>query len=309
MLDLAREKALAPRSRRGPLRVGRRAQPPLRRGPLRRRHRRLRGPQLRRPRSRPARDGSGAAARRPAGRCSSSPSRAGRPSRPSTRSGSTASRRSSAGSPTIPRPTPTWPSRCAASPARAAWRRGWTSAGLEQIRYTILAGGIVTIHTGLRRVTRRSAVPPPVTAVLDASSRWLPARLGEVEELLREQAAEAHGELLGADARRRSTAGGKRLRPLLVLLCAGPGRRRRARCGPPPAVELVHMATLVHDDILDAAPLRRGQPTSSPPPGATRARWRPATCSSPAPSPCSRAAGRRPRDRAARRGLGGAGPR
>jgi len=35
-------------------------------------------------------------------------------------------------------------------------------------------------------VTRPSAVPPPVTAVLDASSRWLPARLGEAEELLRE---------------------------------------------------------------------------------------------------------------------------
>jgi geranylgeranyl pyrophosphate synthase len=108
-------------------------------------------------------------------------------------------------------------------------------------------------------VTRRSAVPPPVTAVLDASSRWLPARLGEVEELLREQTS-GHGELLDAAAGATLAAGGKRLRPLLVLLCAGPGGGPAA-VRAAAAVELVHMATLVHDDILDAAPLRRGQPT------------------------------------------------
>jgi geranylgeranyl pyrophosphate synthase len=108
-------------------------------------------------------------------------------------------------------------------------------------------------------VTRPSAVPPPVTAVLDASSRWLPARLGEVEDLLREQSG-GHGELLAADATATLAAGGKRLRPLLVLLCAGPdGAAAAVRAAA--AVELVHMATLVHDDVLDDAPLRRGQPT------------------------------------------------
>lgn len=107
-------------------------------------------------------------------------------------------------------------------------------------------------------MTRPSAVPPPVTAVLDASSRWLPARLGEVEEQLREQ-SRGHGEL-SADLAATLTAGGKRLRPLLVLLCAGAdGGERAVRAAT--AIELVHMATLVHDDVLDAAPLRRGQPT------------------------------------------------
>jgi geranylgeranyl pyrophosphate synthase len=57
-------------------------------------------------------------------------------------------------------------------------------------------------------------------------------------------------------------AGGKRLRPLLVFLSAPASRRRldglvRAAA----AIELVHMATLVHDDVLDRAALRRGQPT------------------------------------------------
>jgi geranylgeranyl pyrophosphate synthase len=108
-------------------------------------------------------------------------------------------------------------------------------------------------------VNRRSAVPPPVTAVLDASSRWLPRCLGEVEEQLR-AAVGGHGEVLGRDAGATLAAGGKRLRPMLVLLCAGEaGDALAVRAAS--AIELVHMATLVHDDVLDDAPLRRGLPT------------------------------------------------
>jgi geranylgeranyl pyrophosphate synthase len=108
-------------------------------------------------------------------------------------------------------------------------------------------------------VTKPSAVPPPVTAVLDASSRWLPSRLSEVEDQLREQ-SRGHGELLSEDLAATLAAGGKRLRPLLVLLCAGAnGGEEAVRAAA--AIELIHMATLVHDDVLDAAPLRRGQPT------------------------------------------------
>jgi geranylgeranyl pyrophosphate synthase len=108
-----------------------------------------------------------------------------------------------------------------------------------------------------------------VTAVLDASSRWLPARLGEVEELLRE-AISGQGEILGADAEATLAAGGKRLRPMLVLLCAGEsGGAAAVRAGA--AIELVHMATLVHDDVLDEAPLRRGRPTVAAASGHLRA--------------------------------------
>ena len=118
-------------------------------------------------------------------------------------------------------------------------------------------------------MTRPSAVPPPVTAVLDASSRWLPARLGEVEDQLRAQ-SRGHGELLSADLAATLAAGGKRLRPLLVLLCAGAnGGEEAVRAAT--AIELVHMATLVHDDVLDAAPLRRGQPTIAAASGRGRA--------------------------------------
>ncbi|HXU88757.1 MAG TPA: polyprenyl synthetase family protein [Methylomirabilota bacterium] len=59
-------------------------------------------------------------------------------------------------------------------------------------------------------------------------------------------------------------AGGKRLRPILLLLAAraagyhGP-RSARLAC----AVELLHTATLIHDDVVDQAPLRRGQPSAN----------------------------------------------
>jgi geranylgeranyl pyrophosphate synthase len=118
-------------------------------------------------------------------------------------------------------------------------------------------------------LTRRSAVPPPVTAVLDASSRWLPARLGEVEECLRGTIG-GYGDRLEEDATATVAAGGKRLRPMLVLLCAGEaGGEAAVRAAT--AIELVHMATLVHDDVLDQAPLRRGLPTVAASSGRDRA--------------------------------------
>jgi geranylgeranyl pyrophosphate synthase len=63
-------------------------------------------------------------------------------------------------------------------------------------------------------------------------------------------------------------AGGKRLRPLLVVLAAesagGPGEAPECEQNlmrAAVAVELVHSATLVHDDLIDGAELRRGRPT------------------------------------------------
>jgi geranylgeranyl pyrophosphate synthase len=90
-----------------------------------------------------------------------------------------------------------------------------------------------------------------------------------VEALLREQGRD-HGERLGAEAAATLAAGGKRLRPLLVLLCAGAGGGEAA-VRAAAAIELVHMATLVHDDVLDDAPLRRGLPTVAATSGRDRA--------------------------------------
>jgi geranylgeranyl pyrophosphate synthase len=65
---------------------------------------------------------------------------------------------------------------------------------------------------------------------------------------------------LALEAAATLAAGGKRLRPMLVLVGAGP-EAGDAAIRAATAIELVHMATLVHDDVLDAAPLRRGRPT------------------------------------------------
>jgi geranylgeranyl pyrophosphate synthase len=93
---------------------------------------------------------------------------------------------------------------------------------------------------------------------MESAGDWLPARLAEVEDRLAEVAA-GHGPELGGEAESTLAAGGKRLRPLLVLICAGSAAERAVAAAL--AVELVHMATLVHDDVLDGAPVRRGRPT------------------------------------------------
>lgn len=56
--------------------------------------------------------------------------------------------------------------------------------------------------------------------------------------------------------------GGKRIRPVLTLLCAaGSGAPWRRALPAAAAIELLHNFTLVHDDIQDASPTRRGRPT------------------------------------------------
>jgi geranylgeranyl pyrophosphate synthase len=103
------------------------------------------------------------------------------------------------------------------------------------------------------------AIAGPVTEVIRAAGEHVPALLVRVEERLAALAA-GHGATLAEHAGSTIAAGGKRLRPLLVFLAAGDdegeGLVRAAT-----AVELVHSATLVHDDVLDAAALRRGLPT------------------------------------------------
>jgi octaprenyl-diphosphate synthase len=56
-------------------------------------------------------------------------------------------------------------------------------------------------------------------------------------------------------------AGGKRVRPALVLLAGRLGNLTEAHLHAAMAVELTHAATLVHDDVIDRSPVRRGRPT------------------------------------------------
>jgi len=59
-------------------------------------------------------------------------------------------------------------------------------------------------------------------------------------------------------------AGGKRLRPALILLAGHSGRYQQRHQGLvtlSAAMELIHTATLIHDDIIDRSGMRRRQPT------------------------------------------------
>lgn len=82
------------------------------------------------------------------------------------------------------------------------------------------------------------------------------------EELARQSAgafepvAEITSYLLGG--------GGKRLRPALLLLCnAYTGRRSEGAIRLAAVVELLHSATLIHDDVIDSAATRRGRPSAN----------------------------------------------
>jgi len=101
------------------------------------------------------------------------------------------------------------------------------------------------------------STPATLESVLEAGGPALAEALGATEDRLG-QIAGGHGATLGTHATGTLAAGGKRLRPMLVALCGGSGEGL-VRAGV--AVELLHMATLVHDDVLDAAQLRRGVPT------------------------------------------------
>src|SRR5690606_31844522 len=91
-------------------------------------------------------------------------------------------------------------------------------------------------------------------------------RVEQVERLLARSAhspeplvAEASSHLLNA--------GGKRFRPLLVVLCAEFGDPTAPDVVPAAVVvELTHLATLYHDDVMDEAAMRRGAPSAN-------ARW------------------------------------
>jgi heptaprenyl diphosphate synthase len=84
------------------------------------------------------------------------------------------------------------------------------------------------------------------------------AGLAAIEDRLREEIRSDH-ELADITARHLVEAGGKRFRPLLVLLASHFGDPKSEGVVPSAVVvELTHLATLYHDDVMDEAEVRRG---------------------------------------------------
>jgi octaprenyl-diphosphate synthase len=98
---------------------------------------------------------------------------------------------------------------------------------------------------------------PPVRATDDEH-----LLLELVEQRIREVASSAPPPV-GDAALHLITAGGKRVRPMVLLHAAGVGPLRNGNVVDlAAAAELVHNASLLHDDVIDEANLRRGRPTS-----------------------------------------------
>jgi heptaprenyl diphosphate synthase len=87
--------------------------------------------------------------------------------------------------------------------------------------------------------------------------------LAQVEEGLK-KAARAQYDLLDQTSAYLIDAGGKRFRATLVLLAAQFGDPQDERVVPAAvAIELTHLATLYHDDVMDEADVRRGSPSAN----------------------------------------------
>ncbi|MEP6809674.1 MAG: polyprenyl synthetase family protein [Chthoniobacterales bacterium] len=113
---------------------------------------------------------------------------------------------------------------------------------------------------------RTAAANVPSAGSLASAAQIVQTQLNEVEARISQQAAEFDPAIEGYIA--YAIGGqGKRLRPMVALLSGGAtGAVTAAHVDLAVILELIHIATLVHDDIMDEAERRRGQPT-------VNARW------------------------------------
>jgi heptaprenyl diphosphate synthase len=109
-----------------------------------------------------------------------------------------------------------------------------------------------------RRVLPGLEAPDPV---LESEIR---SRLDRVEEALEKSVRVEASGLLSETSSYLIAAGGKRFRAMLVLLAGTFGDAADPRLIPGSvAIELVHLATLYHDDVIDEAEARRGAPSAN----------------------------------------------
>lgn len=91
---------------------------------------------------------------------------------------------------------------------------------------------------------------------------WLVDDLVRVEEVMTEAVSSRAHPLVDEAAMHLIKAGGKRLRPALVMMTSRAGEAGlRPSLLAAAAIELVHIATLYHDDVIDETEVRRGVPT------------------------------------------------
>lgn len=130
---------------------------------------------------------------------------------------------------------------------------------------TILAPLTSPAPVAERAFAAAAASPRPTTAA-STLLNGIAVELADVETVLREETHASEVESVRDISGHTLLAGGKRLRPALAILSARVVGRtypaeRAARAGA--AAEMIHMATLLHDDVVDESPERRGRPTAN----------------------------------------------
>ena len=99
----------------------------------------------------------------------------------------------------------------------------------------------------------------------DMKLDWLPPAMEETVKRIEAVSGTVEGpETLKAALADALGSKGKMYRPLLLLMCAGAPEHWLSRdrvISTAAAVELTHTASLIHDDVVDDAPIRRGAPT------------------------------------------------
>jgi heptaprenyl diphosphate synthase len=92
---------------------------------------------------------------------------------------------------------------------------------------------------------------------------WLVDDMARIEDLLMSTAGASAHPLVSESSTHLIKAGGKRLRPALVAICSRSGESgRRATFQAAAGIELIHLASLYHDDVIDETETRRGVPTA-----------------------------------------------
>lgn len=112
-------------------------------------------------------------------------------------------------------------------------------------------------------ITVTAASAAPAADFASTSLSIIAADMREVDQVISRK-LESGVPLVGEVSHYIIAAGGKRLRPALLLLCCGAlGSRSVQRFDLAAVVEFIHTATLLHDDVVDESVLRRGNPTAN----------------------------------------------
>jgi geranylgeranyl pyrophosphate synthase len=154
---------------------------------------------------------------------------------------------------------------CLVCAAELATRLGRSEVDLEFAEAAMAAAAGEDYTEPLRRAVEVAVRGggQPVVSLPSEPAAWVDsARVLETIEARLEEVVSADPGLVGAPMRAMLAAGGKRLRPQLAFLGStlGPGHSAGRAATLASVLELIHNATLVHDDLVDESPLRRGIP-------------------------------------------------